>query len=85
MPKRGLIKLSSKILLQWLQFDDLGEIRGVSFDAFQDCLDIVLEHLEMPEVEEGCAIETVMPRYTCHQDNMGNKVVIREKLNACKK
>ena len=82
MSKRniGYIELSCKVLLAWLQFENFGEVLDIRYRPENNSIKILLEHPEMPEVEEEFLPLTVMPLYTTHQDNVGNMVVIREPL-----
>ncbi len=72
----GVISLSAKILLTFLQYEDLGEICQVSYNAFNDTINITLEHPEMPLCDYP---QIVMPVYITHQDNVGNRVTIRDR------
>ncbi len=63
--------------MRWLQFEG-GFIRDVHFNF--DSADFFIEHPEMPELGRGDLVRSVAPSYTTYQDNMGNKVGLREPL-----
>ena len=62
MRRLGRIKVSESLILQWLDFSD-AIIRDVSYNINSQTIDIVLESLEMPKVEDGDAIPTINPIY----------------------
>ena len=78
MRKLGKLKVSREIILAFLDYPD-AIIRSASYDIETDSVDIILESLEMPRVEDGELIPEISPVYTTYQDALGHKVTLRER------
>ncbi len=74
----GKLRISSDILLNLLDYPD-AICRGVSYDVEYNTVDIILESLEMPRVNEGDAVPDIMPTYIKHTDSVGHSVSIRRR------
>lgn len=74
----GIIRLPQELLLKFLQYPN-GVIKAVSTPIdIADCIDIVLEHPEMPELQTGFHIPVITPSFHTYTDCLGHKVEVRE-------
>ena len=77
----GKIDISSELLLKWLQFEG-GKIIGTRLSrTLNEVVEIIIEHPEMPEVQEGEPFRTVHSSYIGHYgDNNKLLSITREKI-----
>ncbi len=76
--KIGMIHLSNSLLLKMLDFYPEGRIVGIMQNP-NGYIEIVIEHPDMPEVQDGNAIPIVFPIYITTTDALGHKVTLRER------
>ena len=77
--KMGKISINPQVILTWLQLDD-GHIWNVEFDRELQIVSFIIEHPEMPEKPVNGYAQSVNLSFTTYQDNVGNKVNIREPI-----
>lgn len=59
----GIVVISKDTLLRWLQFEG-GIVRDVRHEHRFNSIEVVIEHPDMPEVQEGVELTTVTPWYS---------------------
>jgi len=79
--KLGKVRVSSQLILKWLDYYDGGKIRDVRFDGFYagGVIDIVIEHPDMPEGKDGDRIGEISSAYISTTDDLGHAVTVRER------
>ena len=60
---KGRVLLSEELVLEWLKFQK-GRILGISYDYDRQVLILLIEHPDMPDVEENKPFRIVQPTYT---------------------
>ena len=75
MTRAARIQITEQCLLTWFQFPE-GRIWAMQWDEDYRRFECVIEHPDLPEVEQGKAIQVVLPAYTSHFGDDGNLVAI---------
>ena len=79
----GRIRISSKLLLEWLQFPE-GRLLGIYQNDIETfgVFDVLIEDDEMPSLSDGACVPIVTPSYITEYNDRGVQVnVTREPLN----
>jgi hypothetical protein len=76
--KAGKIVISEELILTWLDYVG-GRIRYVGLNEIPGTVEIVIEHEDMPELNEGDNVPEVAPLYIRHQDAVGHFVIMRQR------
>ena len=58
----GKVRISEKLLFDWLRFED-GRIIGCQWDYTNQTLLLIISHPDLPQVKEGEAYPEVSPSY----------------------
>lgn len=74
----GLIKINQELILSWLDYTE-GIIRGIRLDDNLRDVEVIIEHEDMPEVQELLPIPVVTPVYITYQDAFGHRVTLRDR------
>jgi len=77
--KIGKVFIGNELILKWLQLEG-GCIRMAYFNFENDSIELIIEHPAMPEHNPGEYAEDVDLVFTTYQDNVGNKVNIRQPI-----
>lgn len=75
MANAGKIRISTRLLLDWLQFES-GCIVGANLDASARTVDLFIEHPDLPEVKEGDALPEVNISVTQNYDSEGHLISV---------
>ena len=77
----GKVEVRNDLILQWLHFEG-GEIRGARLSPDKvGIVELMIEHVEMPEVQEADLIPFIAARYkTDSALNINSNNVIREPI-----
>ena len=78
-PHLGIIRVSDKLLLDWLQFEG-GEIRSarMQFFGYGGVLELVISHPDMPDSPmPDAAFSVINPIYTEERDSEGHLIAVR--------
>ena len=76
---RGIVVITSASLLTWLDFDG-GRIRACEKDILTDGLRVVIEHPDMPLVDEGTSCSEVQVSHEACFDAEGRQLSV-ERVN----
>ena len=79
MKHLGRIRVSSELLLQWLDYSN-AELKHAQYHYPSDSIELLLECNEFPEQDPNMEAPLIVPVYTQYQDAQGNKVVIRNRV-----
>jgi hypothetical protein len=75
----GKVAISNNVILGWLQLEG-GTIRSADYNYETDVIELIIEHPEMPEHVPSKYVEIVTLDFVTYQDNVGNKVNIRQPI-----
>ena len=78
--KIGRVQIDSQVILTWLQLEG-GHIWDVDFNRELQVMSFFIEHPEMPEKPDNEHAQTILLSFTTYQDNVGNKVAIRNPIS----
>ena len=79
----GVVVISAEYLLAMLDFRE-GRVVGGEWDSFKRVLRVTVEHPDMPEVGEGCAVEEVMVAVEVEYNTDGHVIEMHRTLPAKK-
>jgi len=72
----AIVTIDESLILQWLRFEG-GRILNIRTNpAVNRHIEVVVEHPDMPEVEEGKPYERVCPSYIYHFGDKGELLCI---------
>jgi len=66
----AIVTIDESLLLQWLQFRG-GRILNIQRSPAVNGIEVVVEHPDMPEVEEGKPYDRMCPFYEYHYGDNG--------------
>jgi hypothetical protein len=81
--RKGIVRISEKLLLDWLQYSG-GHIVGARVDPFAGggFVELAIEHSEMPEVDGGAIAPFITPIFRHTFDKNGHLIeVVRDAVS----
>lgn len=76
--KRGIVRISPKLLLELFQYEN-GTVIDARMNHFNGSgtIELLIEHEDMPEVQEGEEVRIIAPSYTRTFDKKGHLIEIK--------